>query len=524
MEYQAKIFRYETLGEPLMSRFLRLTFLFALGAMASGALHATPFASNVVLTGTNVSFILNEPADTLTYSINGGPAQALSGAAKGTKTFSLGSPTDTFSISASKYDPVGYTQPTGNTIATSANGLSQPTAEGGFRLISDDTNPLVRFNSPRGVSVSNNPNAPAFGTAYVGNSAAGNTTGVVRAVGDGLYAIHADQSDAFGYGNTAQDPGNQFDGLGASASSPFRTFVAPNGEVYVADFSDTNGEVWRLNSNMTSGNAMFQTVGGTPPLPAGQNHGSTTAVYVEGSSANGDLVVYTLDEDLQSSQFGGPAGDDRNSLWRYNIGSGAVPSNVTPTKVNTTNVLLPAATTDLQRGADGKFYLAQNRAAGAEAGLVVLDASGALLFDSLTASRTLLANPTASDIIRNVLAMAVSEDQKWVALMENNSDVAVVPLVGGIPDLANRLIVNTGTDVNSGRDIAFDAAGNIHYVSSGQALYRVLSPGGLTESVTSWNGSSYSFSYTQTVPEPATVMLVVIGLAAGLLGRARRVA
>jgi hypothetical protein len=57
-----------------------------------------------------------------------------------------------------------------------------------------------------------------------------------------------------------------------------------------------------------------------------------------------------------------------------------------------------------------------------------------------------------------------------------NSDVSVIPLVNGIPDLANRQIVDTGADITSGRDIAVDAAGNIHYVSSGQAIYRVLAP------------------------------------------------
>ena len=124
-------------------------------------------------------------------------------------------------------------------------GLSQTTAEGGFNLISDDANPLVRFNSPRGVSVSTNPNATNFGTVYVANSAAGTTVGVVCSVGDGLYALNSDQSDAFGYGNTAQDPDDRFDAGGASANSPFRVYAAPNGDVYSADFSDVNGSIFR---------------------------------------------------------------------------------------------------------------------------------------------------------------------------------------------------------------------------------------------------------------------------------------
>lgn len=111
----------------------------------------------------------------------------------------------------------------------------------------------------------------------------------------------------------------------------------------------------------------------------------------------------------------------------------------------------------------------------------------------------MLNNPTTNDILRNVQGMAISEDQKWLAAMLNNSDVAVVPLVAGIPDLANRLVVNTGTDINSGRDIAFDAAGNIHYVSSGQALYRVLAPGGNTLATTTRDGNTYTFTIATVV-------------------------
>jgi hypothetical protein len=494
-----------------------LLVVFLLGALVPAAVHASPFASGVVVAGTNVSFILNEPAASLTYSINGGPQVALSGAAKGTKSFTLGSPTDKFSISVANSDPVGYSIPTGNTIASDANGLSVVTNEGGFRQISDDTNTLVKFNSPRGVAINNDANSGSvFGTAYVANSAGGTTGG--RTLGDGLYAVHADQSDAFGYGNTAQS-GISAWSTSASSSAPFRVSVGQDQNVYIADFSDATGNVWRMSSTLTTPTQMLDVIGGPTALPAGQNHGSTLATWVEGSLADGNLVMYTVDEDLTSAHFGGPAGDDRNSLWRYNIGGGSLPSTVTPTKVNATNVLVPAATSDMERGKDGKFYMAQNRAAGNEPGVVVLDSSGVAIYDSLSASRTLLANPTAPDILRNILGMAVSPDQKWMALMLNNSDVAVLPLVNGIPDLSNRLDVNTGTNVNSGRDIAFDAADNIYYVSSGQALLRVLSPGGQTLNVTSWDGASYSFA--SFVPEPSSALLCLVGIFGLAAGRRR---
>jgi hypothetical protein len=467
--------------------------------ISSNITQAAPYASNVRVNGTSVTFILNEPADSLSYSLNDGSPQALDGSTKGTKSFSLNSPTDKFAIMAGKNSSSGYTIPTGGTINPVATGLSQPTAEGGFNLISDDTNPLVRFNSPRGVSVSVHPNATNFGTVYVANSAVGTTTGVIRSVGDGLYAMNADQTDAFGYGDTAQDPDNRFDGVGASGNSPFRVYAATNGEVYTVDFSDANGNVYRANFDLTApadGTQVLDGIGGPTTLPAGQNHGSTTSTHVEGSLADGNLTVYTIDEDLRTNPV---SPDDRNSLWRYEIGSGPLPFAGASNKVNQANILVPLATSDMQRGKDGKWYLAQNRSAGGQAGIVVLDADGATLYDSLTASRNLIGNPTTNDIMRNVVAMSVSDDQKWLAALINNSDVAVLPLVNGLPDLANRLLVNTGTDIISGRDISFDAAGNIHYVSSGQALYRVLAPGGNTLATTTRDGGNFTFAVTSVV-------------------------
>lgn len=509
-----------------MIRVARLTFLLGLCfcVMGTTLLCAAPYASNTVISGVDVSFILNEPADTLFYRINNGPLQYLDGSTKGTKSFTLNAPGDAFSIVAGKTDAVGYTIPTGGTVPGAANGLFMASDEAGLNLISNDADNLVKFNSPRGLSVSNNPNAPKFGTSYISNSAVGTTAG--RTLGDGIYAIHADQSDAFGYVNTAQNPGGLFDAFGASANSPFRVFVAANGEVYVADWSDPNGNVMRLNTDLTSGTRVFSgNANNVVPLPPGQYHGSIPAVHVEGSSATGDLVVYTIDEDLRSSELGGPAGDDRNSLWRYQLDGGALPSNVVPTKVNATNVLTPAAQADLHRGADGKWYLMQTRNGVLNSPtLFVLSADGStVLFNSLQVTRDLLGNPAADrDILQYSQAMAVSEDQSWLALLLNNSDVAVIPLVNGIPDLANRMVVDSG-NIISGRDIAFDAAGNIHYVSSGQALYRVLSPGGTTWAATRYDGNSFSFSIgSNAIPEPAAAMLTVIGFIGALCAIRRR--
>lgn len=488
-----------------------------------GSALAAPYVSGVQVTGTTVSYVLNENADWLHLSINGAPTVALS-PVRGVGTFQLSSPTDTFQIAAVKLDANGYTVPTGGTLAAVSAGLSQATALAGTRLLSSDSNILTRFNSVRGIAVNIDPKAGAnFGTAYVANSAAGTAAAITsvvaaRTLGDGLYALRADQSDATGNGNTAATGGITNWTTTASTSSPWKPKVGADHNVYISDFSDGTGTAWRMGPALTNGVNMLNGVGGPSAVPSTQNHGSTTAVYSTGSSANGDLVVYTIDEDLTSATNGsGTATNDKLSIWRYALGSTDSGFTGQATRVNAAPLLVNAQNS-LQIGNDGKFYVSQNRSAGGEAGIFVLSPTGSVVFNSLTATRTLLANPTAVDIFRNVFGIAVSPDQSWLAAILNNSDIAVVPLVNGIPDIANRFIVDTGTDVNSGRDIAFDAAGNLHYVSSGQLYYKVLARGGSTSAITSFNGTSTSFAM---VPEPG-VALVGAGLALPLLGRRRK--
>src|SRR5262249_7630748 len=88
---------------------------------------ATPYASCLSVSGTTVNFILNEPADTLTYSLNGGAPVALNGATKGAKTFNLGSASDKFSIFAEKNAAQGFTILNGSVEPTNVNANSLPT-------------------------------------------------------------------------------------------------------------------------------------------------------------------------------------------------------------------------------------------------------------------------------------------------------------------------------------------------------------------------------------------------------------
>lgn len=507
-----------------LGRCATITSVSLVWALAAAA-QAAPYASNLTVSGTTVSFILNESADFVGYSLNGGPKVPLL-KTPGSQTFFLDSPSDSFTIEAYKALGTGWIRPTGATTGSSSTGLSQPTSNGGFTLISSDTNSLVRFNSPRGVTVNVNPNTPNFGTAYIANTATGSVAagaGSIAgsagrpAVSKGMFALRADQSDAFGYGNTGQTAAWNT----ASTSTPWKPAVAPEGDVYISDFSDASGTVWRMTGTLTGGTAVF-TGSGSTVVPAGQYHGSTTTVWVTGTGA--DMTLYTIDEDLTPAGVPGAISTSSSStrnVWAYALGTNALPFTSPPTLVNPSPYLVNTQN-NVVRGADGKYYISQNRSAGAEPGILVLDVSGSSIFTSLAATRALLSNTSAPDIFTNTMGIAVSADQKWIAAVLNNSDVAVMPLIGGIPDIASRLIIDTGTNINSGRDIVFDAANNIHYVSSGQQIYRVLATGGESLSITSYSGGVTTFSSVTAVPEPSTVTLALLGFAGGALAYRRR--
>jgi hypothetical protein len=404
----------------------------------------------------------------------------------------------------------------------------------GFNLISDDADNFSKYNSPRGLDVNKNPNTANFGTIYISNSAAAAAAG--RSLGDGLYAIRADRTDAFAYGDTAKNPINTTDSFaafnesGTGTNSPYRLTVGNDGNVYVADYSDINGWAFVVTPNLTSATNLVKDFGGpaTPlgpdgtALPAGQNHGSISSIWVEGSLATNDLKLYAMDEDINSAHFGGTEQNDRNSLWRWDV-NGTPNSTVTPVQIakgvaslQTAAPKVPAPNgligdfppggiiVDMTRGPTGKWYLSQNRSNGDEPGLIITDPAGAVLFNSLEASRTLLANPTSVDIFRGMAGIDISPDGKWLAALHINNDVSLIPLdASGLPVLTNRLLVDGGSNTGNGRDIAFDLAGNLHYVTSGLALYRSISPGGHTVTTLSYNGTTYAFESKTLANEDA---------------------
>ena len=452
-------------------------------ALAPVAALATPYATCLTNDAGTISFRLNESADSVKVVWNGGATENDLGArSAGLHTVVLGV-SGTFQVVVKKASPAGFVSP----IAPNRGAVLQ---------IGTDTN-LARFTNPRGLAVNTDPASPYFGRVYVANGAAGTTTnslfGPNRTSGDGIYLLNADLTDASGDGDTARTGGLDFTTGGTV--SPYRLTIGQDGNLYISDWSDSTGTLSVTDPNVSPGtgfNVLGGPLGSPFPVTASRIHGSIAAAVVEGSLGANNLTAYVIDEDLQPD----PASttqNARNSLWRHDIG-GALPGPASfPTRIGTTPWLnFASQTMDLSRGTNGYFYVNNYRSTGSDrGGLYVLDASGTLLWDSLSKSRELLGDGAANDLLRATGGGAISPAGDFAAVINlETNGITVVPLAGGIPDLTNRIIFHGfGFPGPQGRDVAFDLAGNLYAISSGAQAMRVFSPGGTTVATTGSDGT-----------------------------------
>jgi hypothetical protein len=466
---------------------------------------ATPYASGIINNAGTVSFILNENADDVKVLFdNGTSTNDLGALAKGVQSFNLGASTN-YQIAVRKATGPGF---------ITANGTNAVVLQ-----TSSDTNPLLHFNNTRGLAVNKNPSSPYFGRIYVANTSAGTTSsnGVVRATGDGIYMLNADQSDALGLGDTASTGG--LDMATGGTSMPWRITIGDDDNLYIADWSDADGNLLFTFPNVDSGGSMLKPLSAlnTAVVPVGtaNTHGSIVAAVVTGSLAAGNLTVYTIDEDLQSNKTITNL-TQLNSLWRYDVGSGtSIPytgdGTLMFTPTGKLGIDFASQVMDLARGADGKFYYTDNRINGFESGLGVLSSSGASLWNSYQTSTNMLGNTAAADILVDSYAVAVSPDQKFVADMRRDGRTWILPLTNGIPDLSRRTWLASFGAITTSREVAFDAADNLYVMNGNAELVRVFSPGGNTTATTGndLTGTNGTFSLVTVDPsilnQPASI-------------------
>jgi hypothetical protein len=466
--------------------FLKMNVVTLLAAFAAAGLlappaQAVPYASNLTNNAGTVSFRLNESADSVKIISGGGATTndlgALSG---GLHTFALGI-SGTFRVSVSKASAAGFT----SAIAPNRGAILQ---------ISTD-NSLVRFSQPRGLTVNTDPASPYFGRVYVANGASGAITNLnftgTRTCGDGIYMLNADLSDALGLGDTASSGGLDFTTGGSVV--PYRLSIGADGNLYVCNWADADGSLYVTDGNVSGGgaNVLGGPFGGPFPVTATRYHGSIAAAIVEGSLGGGNLVAYVIDEDLQPDRASATQ-NARNTLWRHDIGSSLPGPATLPTRISTTTpwITFASQTMDVSRGTNGYFYVNDYRSTGNDkAGVYVLNSSGTPLWDSLATTVAMGLGP--NDLLRATGGGAVSPDQSRIAVINLESNgITVLPLIGGIPDLTNRLVFHGLTwSGPQGREVAFDIAGNLYAISQGAQLMRVFSPGGATTAVTGSDGT-----------------------------------
>jgi len=460
------------------------------------ATFATPYACGITNAGGTVSFYLNESADNVRVIFdNGARTNDLGALARGFYSFSLGT-NSSFRVAVNKDSPPGY-------------------ASGALLEISDGSTPFY-FNAPRGIAVNRNPASAYFGRIYVANSAAGTvvaTNGEVRVLSDGIYVLNPDYSYALGQSTNALTGGIAFDTSAPpdnppAANSPWRIEVGQDDNIYIADFSANTATLWRTDPNVSSGVNLFVGTGAADAAVNGHGRFGGSVIAL-GALSTGSLTLYALEGDLSPI----------NGLRRYDIGAGPLPVSETSAgnAPNLANPLLQIAnvTVDLDRAPDGKFFLTQNRSVGTEPGLFVVstndtDGDGLLdvLFNSLTETRRITGVPTNVDFLRISRAVKVSPDGARVAVIRDDNNIWIIGLTNGIPDLTTRLLLTNAPNTTLGRDVSFDAAGNLYAVSSGQGRLRIFSPGGSSTAITGSDGT-----FTLIRPDQAAGVIVTDSLA-----------
>ncbi len=435
--------------------------LAVLGLLSSAAM-ATPYASGIVnLGGGDYSFILNQDAGGVVIDRWGDTPLDLGALAKGTHTFSIGGGTG-FDI-----------------------GVSSSAAPGWLQISNDDDN-TSKYYLPRGVAVNRNAASPYFGWIYGSNATAG-TTISGRTLGEGLYAMSADQADITGQGDTEYTGG--VDWVSGGSSSPFKLTVGPDNNVYVADWSDGHSGLWRAPGDLSGtwpnvlGNYNRDTAG------LCDNHGSIPSVWVEGTGDG--TTVYTLDEDLD---LGGTPG----SVLRYDVGS-ATDYNGQPveqTQDGMDHILNMRS--DVVRDEDGSWWIAQYR--------FTENASCPALMRFLDGGTEPVYNSGADDDLP-LLGAAYGNldihDELDLLVLGARSGYGVYIIDISDPD--HPVLLETLAQSGYAQDVSFDAAGNVYVMSSSSETLRIWSPGG------DWIATTSSDGGFVLIPEPASLVLLALG-------------
>ncbi len=333
-----------------------------------------------------------------------------------------------------------------------------------YDVISDDSNPITHFYSPRGLAVNTNNGSPYWGMVYVVEPVGGTCSegGATRVTGNGVYILYPDLSDPTGQGNTAHAGGVSWGG----SNSPYHCSVGSDDSLWLADWSDSHSGLWRATPTCTGSftEILDNTGRDGSGLVAGL-HGSISAVSVEGTGAS--TVIYTMDEDLPTAI----------SIWKYEIGNGPFPWTGAPTAfidhAGVGSDLVNCGGGAIARDSSGKFYVSQYRYDGTDVGsLMVYGSDGKTVeWDSLTSGGV------SPDPLRNNVGGATLDEARD-RLFTCSSAVygfVVTPLPLPVGNL-DAQVTNVEWTGSSGKGIAVDGAGNVYIIDNANERLRIYSP------------------------------------------------
>jgi len=425
----------------------------AIMGLASSAM-AVSYASGVVKTGDDVSFVLNQNALSVQVVLDGGA-----------QTLNL--PTTAGQLN---FNMTGYSSYQIKVASYGGSGWTKYIPDGFDRSI----------YTPNGISIDKNPSSANFGKVFVSNATTGTTTagGFGRNTPEGIYVLRADGvHTGFGTGGVAW----------GGTLGPGKSTIGPDGHLYVTDLS--TDLCYEMSSDLTSATQLIDASNKT----ANQYINS---IIVTGTQAGGDRKIHLVN---------GYYVNARTGVIEYNLGG-----NATATANDPGTQMLDAAPFnnyypyDIARDSSGDWYVCSYRStAGQAPPIVKFDGTGSYLLNDdvlWSASSAYAGSPRGIDIDENAGLVAYSAyDNGYVRIFDMETGAFIEEFDAG----------------SRGRELAFDAAGNLVTLDSTLEQIQFWSPGGY------WNtvyGSDGTFAI---IPEPTTLSLLTLGGLALLLRRRR---
>lgn len=378
---------------------------------------------------------------------------------------------------------------------------------------SDNNKEQMQFYSPRGVAVDNNFESPFFGRVYATETAP--RTGTGRMTKDGIYILNSALEDVTNQG--AESYTGQI--TWGTGSSPMRLSVAPDGKVYITDWSNSHPGVWIMDPANPAGafkpvfEGLTLTSSGLSTFNGVNVHGSIAHCWVLGTGA--DTKLYTFDEDYVDA-----VATSVGNVLQYNIGTLETPWQSAPSAV----VYNDALNGNLQQNMNsciapdnhGGWWISQYRATDAATipSLIHIDTNGVLNFNSgLTPS--LIVNSYTGGMAVNqdgtILAMGCQDEVKIFAISYSET---------GIPTLTRLHSIKPAMGSNTA-GISFDRAGNLYVISNtserlgvwalpkADNQFTTPAPSGQIITITSLNPIKDQGEMIKVYPNPAVDQLTV---------------